>query len=325
VRGTNGTQLGVLDTNPGNTGPLRNLGDLDGNGRPEIGFLNSSSGVQIYRLSPPGLVRTLPRPANAGTLRAMEAVDLTGDGIAEVLVADDTRLFAFTATNGSVLRTYQLAGGLFTVVGDLDADQVPDLVLANGNEVMFASGATGRRLSVWSSDQPLPIGNPPMAGVGDLDGDGFGDLLLGVPGHGPNAGAWQLVSGRILAATQSQPSNCGGGPFLPELGMTRPVLGQNVTLVGRDCPPGALGTVALSGQPPFSFQLGVVGCNAWFDVGNWVILHQPPLLATWTTTLRLPNAPQLAGLEVALQAFYVPTGGPLGFDLSNGIWARLGY
>ena len=32
-----------------------------------------------------------------------------------------------------------------------------------------------------------------------------------------------------------------------------------------------------------------------------------------------------AGLEIALQAFYVPTGGPLGFDLSNGIWARLGY
>lgn len=39
----------------------------------------------------------------------------------------------------------------------------------------------------------------------------------------------------------------------------------------------------------------------------------------------LAHGPQLAGLRVALQAFYVPTLAPLGFDINNGIWATLGY
>ena len=33
--------------------------------------------------------------------------------------------------------------------------------------------------------------------------------------------------------------------------------------------------------------------------------------------------PQLAGLELALQNFYAPTAGPLGYDRSNGVRARL--
>jgi hypothetical protein len=28
---------------------------------------------------------------------------------------------------------------------------------------------------------------------------------------------------------------------------------------------------------------------------------------------------------MALQAFWSPTAGPLGYDLSNGVWARLGW
>jgi hypothetical protein len=103
------------------------------------------------------------------------------------------------------------------------------------------------------------------------------------------------------------------------------VLGQSVTVVGRDCPASAAGFVAMSVPPRWPFFLGVAGCEAWFDVGNWVLVHQPAPGPTWTVTLPLPGIPQLAGLWVALQAFYVPTNGPLGYDLSNGVWARLGW
>lgn len=45
----------------------------------------------------------------------------------------------------------------------------------------------------------------------------------------------------------------------------------------------------------------------------------------WNATVSVPLAPQFAGLPIALQCFYSPTNGPLGYDLSNGVWARLGY
>jgi len=149
--------------------------------------------------------------------------------------------------------------------------------------------------------------------------------VIGNPSLNNASGGWLLLSGRILAAMEFMPTNCAGGPFLPQLGMTRPVLGQTLTLVGRDCPPAAFGTVALSVRPPAPRNLGVNGCDVWFDLSNWVILFQPPQGANWQFNLPLPAAPQLAGLGVALQAFYVPSLGPLGYDLSNGIWAILGH
>jgi hypothetical protein len=168
-----------------------------------------------------------------------------------------------------------------------------------------------------------------LAAVGDLDGDGYGDLLLGDPGAGFDrqrpTGGWQLVSGRILATMQSIPVQCGGGPFFPQLGVTRPVLGQSVTLVGRDCPVQAWGTVVLSTQPRYARNLGVVGCDAWFDFGTWTALYLPPQGTTWQLSLPLPNVPQLAGFGVALQMVYGPTNSAIGVDLSNAVWARLGY
>jgi hypothetical protein len=105
--------------------------------------------------------------------------------------------------------------------------------------------------------------------------------------------------------------------------MTRPIIGQSVTVEGRDAP-AAPGTLALSLQPALPTNMGAVGCDAWFDVRNWVILNQTTTPA-WTLQVPLPNAPQLAGFALALQAFYVPTASPIGYDLTNALWARLGY
>jgi hypothetical protein len=107
--------------------------------------------------------------------------------------------------------------------------------------------------------------------------------------------------------------------------MTRPVLGGMVTFAGRDAPAGGACTLALSTLPVLPTNLGIAGCNAWFDVSNWVILAQPTQTPSWSISLPLPNARQLIGYEVALQAFYVGTSTPLGYDLTNGLWARLGY
>ncbi|MFO1076752.1 MAG: hypothetical protein U1E73_03395 [Planctomycetota bacterium] len=112
--------------------------------------------------------------------------------------------------------------------------------------------------------------------------------------------------------------------WLPQLGMTRPILGQTVLIEGRGCPGGASGALALSRQPALPFNLGVAGCDAWWDLGNWQLLYQTTT-PTWQLVVALPNVPQLAGFDVALQAFYLPTASPIGFVLSNALWARLGF
>jgi hypothetical protein len=178
---------------------------------------------------------------------------------------------------------------------------------------------------VWVGSAALRLGEGALASPGDLDGDGYRELVIGDFSANQWSGAWQVVSPRILATMQFQPANCAQGPFLPQLGMTRPVLGQTVVFVGRDAPPSVAGFLALSAQPVTAINLGAVGCDAWFDITNWAALHQPASGGGWSFTVPLPNAPQLAGLQVAAQAFYAPTNGPLGYDLSNGVWARIGY
>ena len=121
------------------------------------------------------------------------------------------------------------------------------------------------------------------------------------------------------------PVTCGGGPFLPQLGLTRPVLGQTMTVVGRDCPPAAYGTLLLGRPADRAIFLGAVGCVAWVDRASVSAFHTPPPGATWSLPVALPLIPPLAGFELALQAVYAPTNGPLGFDLSNAVVARLGF
>jgi hypothetical protein len=259
-------------------------------------------------------------------------------------VSNQGAVFIFSAVNGALLRTLvvpdridllgsALAGAVANV-GDLDRDGVDDFAVCDDGsnpyepyqKVRFFSGGSGRLLASWPGNAQTPLFNCQLAGIGDVDGDGYGDLVIGIPDLGTSRqGWWQAVSCRPLATLRFLPVTCTGGPFAPQLGCTRPVLGQTVTIVGRDCPLNAYGTLALSQVPNQPINLGAAGCDAWFDLANWVIAHNPPPGASWTLQLPIPAAPQLAGFDVALQAFYLPTNGPLGYDLSNAVWIKLGF
>ena len=90
--------------------------------------------------------------------------------------------------------------------GDVNDDGFDDVIVASsyfdpadstGNAQVF-SGVDGSLLHTFSTspDSDLDVGE--VAGVGDLDGDGFDDVAVGVPGddtYGQNAGLVRVYSG----------------------------------------------------------------------------------------------------------------------------------
>ncbi len=339
LRGSDGSQLRISTAlSLGNSLRSISVGDVEGDPHDEI-MISFNSQAQVWRTSPNvQMLRSLAVPYTQ--VRALGVGNVDGDAHLEALVGTGSRVYACSPLTGQVVHSYALTGqsGLFAVVGNLDTDGYDDLALGDAvtrlgltpdPSLVFVSGATGALLSNWSITSQFRT--QVLAGVGDVDGDGYGDLLLGdedasPAGHGNGTeGGWQLVSGKILGAVVVMPTWCTGGPFAPQLGMTRPVLGQNLTVVGIDCPAGSVGAVGLGPRPDISFNLGVPGCNAWFDPNNWSILHVPVPGPTWSYSLAVPLIPQLAGLPVALQAFYLPTNSPIGIDLTNGLWARIGF
>jgi hypothetical protein len=97
-------------------------------------------------------------------------------------------------------------GGARPAVGDINADGTPDLVVAAGfgggprvsviDGTTVASGAPKRTLSADFFAFEPGLRNGAYVTVGDVDGDGFGDLIFGAgPGGGPRVLA---VSGKSL-------------------------------------------------------------------------------------------------------------------------------
>ena len=344
LSGPNGAQLGAT-ANLGNSSgfaALRNVGDLDGDGRADLA-LGSRNGIRVIATRQPSAVLwTIPPLPDSQFGMILATVDLDGDGKREVIVGCPNiaattgsagRVLIHRGDNGTLRDAIEMpfdhAGGFGCSVGgvgDLDRDGVIDFAIGSNlpmGELIAISGATRRPLwTIVGSAQFRALGFA-QADLGDVDGDGFDDLAVGCP-SGPLTGGWQVISGRILADLQFVGGACGGGPFYPQLGMTRPILGQQAQIVLRDGASGAAGTLALSLAPPLPIYLGASTCTAFFDVGNWVQLFTTPL-PQWSLPVGVPNVLQLTGLQVALQCFYAPTAGPLGFDLSNGIWARIGY
>jgi len=140
-----------------------------------------------------------------------EVGDVDGDGVPDLLVGasgktadgieEAGRAYLFSGTDGSLIQTFTSPGsirsgrGYFDEVagiGDVDGDNVPDLLVGATDEtadrkngagrVYLFSGADGSLIRTFTSPNAEEYGEfgEALAEVGDINGDNVPDLLIGV-------------------------------------------------------------------------------------------------------------------------------------------------
>lgn len=170
------------------------IGDLDGDGKPEIVVANyGSSSVSVLRNTcVPGIISFGPNQdyKSAGNPITVAIGDLDGDGKPEIVLANtqgsnSISIFRNTSLKGSVSfsqKTDIPTSDVCKVVriGDLNGDGKPDLVVTHqDNFAVIKNTSTGGSFSMAHETVIPSIQQIPQDfAIGDVDGDGVPDIAV---------------------------------------------------------------------------------------------------------------------------------------------------
>jgi RHS repeat-associated protein len=175
-----------------------------------VGFrefaVGAGGGPVVRSFNPDGSPRSagpaLDGAATGGVRTA--AADFTGDGVADVVVGTGpgsaTLVRVLDGVTGAELfrvAPFEAAfvGGVYVAAGDLTGDGVPDLVVTpdegGGPRVQVYSGAGFAKVADFFGIDDANFRGGARAAVGDLNGDGVGDLVVAAGfGGGPRVAAF---------------------------------------------------------------------------------------------------------------------------------------
>jgi hypothetical protein len=327
-------------------------GDVDGDGRADLllGYQNQigagrvdlrsgATGALIYSRTAAAMFDSFGTTVSAGG-------DVDLDGVGDFLVGapSDSTIATFAGAarvysglTGTLLYSYYGTtafagcGRTLAIVGDVDGDGAADFAVGSPTESPFGvnvggarvySGASGTMLGAFfgsGSQDGLAHG---LSGAGDVDGDGFADVLVGAPyddAFGTNVGRLRVLS-FAGALRYGAPSGAGSQATLAW-----------VKAPGLDPAPGS---VVFTGAPPFAFGFLGVAALRWFEAAPaFTVLIDPspttlgllPFQCDASGALAIPaslRVPGFAGISVFLQAV---AEGPLALApiATNGLELRL--
>ena len=134
--------------------------------------------------------------------------DINNDGSADYVAAGIyenlatgvswARVYVYSGFTGDILYIWENSAVDFgcrlevTIAGDINSDGFPDILVgaplassigkpACGAAVLI-SGSTGDTLKLWYGDKPGAFFGASVAGVDDVDRNGFRDIIIGAPG-----------------------------------------------------------------------------------------------------------------------------------------------
>ena len=159
--------------------------------------------------------------------------DVDGDGIIDVVTSAPTkaigeanagRVYVYSSRTGKLLwkvdgKPGDMLGLGVECAGDVNRDGVPDVIAGapGAGKCYVYSGKDGRVLLTLTAENVADAFGRHVAGVGDIDGDGYADVMVGAPGNsagGPGAGRAYVYSGKdghvLLTLTGENPVDAFG-------------------------------------------------------------------------------------------------------------------
>jgi hypothetical protein len=214
-----GLKVHTYDPFPGTTGGVRTaVGDFNNDGTPDVALgtgPGTIAGVKVFDGKTGSLMFNI-QPFESFTGGVFVAVgDITGDGHSELVITPDLgggpRARIFSGNGFTQIADFfgiddpNYRGGARAGVGDLNGDGHGDLVVSAG----FGGGPRlaiydGKSLSNGQRIKPVQdfflfepqLRNGVYVAVGDVNGDGFADIIGGAgPGGGPRV---LVISGQTL-------------------------------------------------------------------------------------------------------------------------------
>lgn len=160
------------------------VGDADGDGHADV-LVRTTSGAAIVSGADRRVRAIETTTPLEGDARFAGGGDVDGDGLADLLLADaGGASVCFGAIDGAPRCVPIEASGVHTegalaLVRDANGDGRSEIVLEGAGELIVIPG---RRDGALTASHTLAVGERVGALVsGDIDGDGFSDLLVGVP------------------------------------------------------------------------------------------------------------------------------------------------
>jgi hypothetical protein len=138
--------------------------------------------------------------------------DVDGDGAPDFVTSAPTknlggqnagRVYVYSTRTGKLIWSVdgkpgdQLGIGIETA-GDVNHDGIPDVVASapGAGKAYIYSGKDGRVLVTMTAEDAADSFGRHVAGAGDVNGDGYADVIIGAPGNHGRRGAAYVYSGR---------------------------------------------------------------------------------------------------------------------------------